>query len=113
MHLFERVVLAIRNPGGHSFPEGPEQHAVEYVSLISLRHIESKNQNGLNPIGPLILVKVAALNRGSTTRLSSVRIFTIFHPGVFTIIDPPPQFCLLGFYQFSFLHDNHHQNAVR
>jgi len=36
MHLFEGVVLAIRNPGGHSFPEGPEQRAIEYVSLISL-----------------------------------------------------------------------------
>ena len=23
MHLFEGAVLAIRNPGGHSFPEGP------------------------------------------------------------------------------------------
>jgi Protein of unknown function (Hypoth_ymh) len=36
MHLFEGVVLAIRNPGGHSFPEGPEQRAIEYLSLISL-----------------------------------------------------------------------------
>jgi uncharacterized protein (TIGR02391 family) len=36
MHLFEGVVLAIRNPGGHSFPEGPEQRAIEYISLISL-----------------------------------------------------------------------------
>lgn len=36
MHLFEGVVLAIRNPGGHAFPEGPEQRAVEYLSLISL-----------------------------------------------------------------------------
>ncbi len=36
MHLFEGVVLGIRNPGGHSFPEGPEQRAVEYLSLISL-----------------------------------------------------------------------------
>jgi len=36
MHLFEGVVLAIRNPGGHFFPEGPEQRAIEYISLISL-----------------------------------------------------------------------------
>ena len=36
MHLYEGVVLAIRNPGGHSFPEGPEQRAIEYISLISL-----------------------------------------------------------------------------
>lgn len=36
MHLFEGLVLGIRNPGGHSFPEGPEQRAVEYLSLISL-----------------------------------------------------------------------------
>jgi uncharacterized protein (TIGR02391 family) len=36
MHLFEGVVLGIRNPGGHSFPEGPRQRAVEYLSLISL-----------------------------------------------------------------------------
>jgi uncharacterized protein (TIGR02391 family) len=37
MHLLEGVVLAIRNPGGHSFPEGTEQLAIEYISLISLR----------------------------------------------------------------------------
>lgn len=36
MHLFEGAVLAIRNPGGHSFPEGPEQRAVEYISFLSL-----------------------------------------------------------------------------
>lgn len=36
MHLFEGVVLGIRNPGGHSFPEGPQQRATEYLSLISL-----------------------------------------------------------------------------
>ncbi len=35
MHLFEGVVLAIRNQGGHSFPEGTEQRAIEYISLIS------------------------------------------------------------------------------
>jgi uncharacterized protein (TIGR02391 family) len=36
MHMFEGTVLAIRNPGGHSFPEGPEQRAIEYISFISL-----------------------------------------------------------------------------
>jgi uncharacterized protein (TIGR02391 family) len=36
MHLFEGVALGIRNPGGHTFPEGSEQRAVEYLSLISM-----------------------------------------------------------------------------
>jgi hypothetical protein len=36
MHLFEGAVLAIRNPGGHTFPEGTEQQAMEYISLLSL-----------------------------------------------------------------------------
>ncbi len=36
MHLFEGVALGIRNPGGHAFPEGPEQRAIEYISLLSL-----------------------------------------------------------------------------
>jgi uncharacterized protein (TIGR02391 family) len=36
MHLFEGAVLGIRNPGGHSFPEGTEQRATEYLSLLSL-----------------------------------------------------------------------------
>jgi len=36
MHLFEGAVLAIRNPGGHSFPEASEQRAIEYISLLSL-----------------------------------------------------------------------------
>lgn len=36
MHLFEGAVLGIRNPGGHSFPEGSEQRAIEYISLLSL-----------------------------------------------------------------------------
>jgi uncharacterized protein (TIGR02391 family) len=47
MHLFEGVVLAIRNPGGHSFPEGPAQRAIEYISLLSLlayRVQEAKKQ---------------------------------------------------------------------
>jgi hypothetical protein len=36
MHLFEGAVLAIRNPGGHAFPAGTVQCAVEYISLLSL-----------------------------------------------------------------------------
>src|SRR6266403_211756 len=36
MHLFEGIVLGIRNPGGHAFPEGTEQRAIEYISLLSL-----------------------------------------------------------------------------
>ena len=36
MHLFEGAMLGIRNPGGHSFPEGTEQRAIEYISLLSL-----------------------------------------------------------------------------
>ncbi|MDP9203137.1 MAG: TIGR02391 family protein [Gemmatimonadota bacterium] len=36
MHLFEGAVLAIRNPGGHSFPEGSAQRALEYIELLSL-----------------------------------------------------------------------------
>ena len=36
MHLFEGVVLGIRNQGGHSFPDGSEQRALEYLSLLSL-----------------------------------------------------------------------------
>ena len=49
MHLYEGVVLGIRNPGGHAFPEGPEQRAVEYLSLISLlayRVQEAKRRRG-------------------------------------------------------------------
>lgn len=36
MHLFEGAVMAIRNPGGHSFPEGSDQRAIEYISFLSL-----------------------------------------------------------------------------
>jgi uncharacterized protein (TIGR02391 family) len=36
MHLFEGAVLTIRNPGGHSFPKGSEQRAIEYTSFLSL-----------------------------------------------------------------------------
>jgi uncharacterized protein (TIGR02391 family) len=49
MHLFEGAVLGIRNPGGHSFPEGPEQRAIEYLSLLSLlayRVQEAKRRKG-------------------------------------------------------------------
>ncbi len=35
MHLCVGAALAIRNPGGHSFPEGSEQRALEYISLMS------------------------------------------------------------------------------
>jgi uncharacterized protein (TIGR02391 family) len=47
MHLFEGAVQAIRNPGGHDFPEGTEQRAIEYISLLSLlayRLEEAKRQ---------------------------------------------------------------------
>jgi hypothetical protein len=50
MHLFEGVVLGIRNPGGHAFPEGPDQRAIEYLSLISLlayRVQEAKRRRSL------------------------------------------------------------------
>ena len=49
MHLFEGTVLGIRNPGGHTFPEGPEQRAIEYLSLLSLlayRVQEAKRKKG-------------------------------------------------------------------
>ena len=36
MHLFEGVVLAIRNPGGHSFPYVSPERALEYIGLLSL-----------------------------------------------------------------------------
>jgi uncharacterized protein (TIGR02391 family) len=36
MHLFEGAVMAVRNPGGHSFPAGTEQRALEYISLLSM-----------------------------------------------------------------------------
>lgn len=36
MHLFEGAVQAVRNPGGHSFPESSDQRAIEYISLLSL-----------------------------------------------------------------------------
>lgn len=36
MHLYEGVVMALRNPGGHAFPNGPETRAVQYINLLSL-----------------------------------------------------------------------------
>ena len=36
MHLFVGAVLGVRNPGGHSFPEGSEQRAIESISFLSL-----------------------------------------------------------------------------
>lgn len=36
MHLFEGAVMAVRNPGGHSFPEGSERRALEYINLLSM-----------------------------------------------------------------------------
>jgi uncharacterized protein (TIGR02391 family) len=50
MHLYEGVVLGVRNPGGHSFPEGTEQRAVEYLSLISL--LAYRVQEAKRRIGP-------------------------------------------------------------
>jgi uncharacterized protein (TIGR02391 family) len=52
MHLFEGAVLGIRNPGGHTFPEGSEQRAMEYISLLSLlayRVQEAQRQRRPNP----------------------------------------------------------------
>lgn len=36
MHLYEGAVLAIRNPGGHDFPESSPERALEYIALLSL-----------------------------------------------------------------------------
>ena len=36
MHLYEGAVMAIRNPGGHEFPDGPEARAKQYIQLLSL-----------------------------------------------------------------------------
>ena len=36
MHLFVGAVLGIRNPGGHDFPDGPPERALEYLQLLSL-----------------------------------------------------------------------------
>jgi uncharacterized protein (TIGR02391 family) len=36
MHLFEGAVIALRNPGGHGFPTGPEVRASQYIYFLSL-----------------------------------------------------------------------------
>ncbi len=36
MHLLEGAVLAIRNPGGHDFPQLSPQRAAEYIALLNL-----------------------------------------------------------------------------
>jgi uncharacterized protein (TIGR02391 family) len=36
MHLYEGVIMALRNPGGHSFPTGPSSRASQYLQLISM-----------------------------------------------------------------------------
>lgn len=50
MHLFEGAVLGIRNPGGHSFPEGPQQRATEYLSLISLLAYRTQEAKRKRPV---------------------------------------------------------------
>jgi len=50
MDLFVGAVLGIRNPGGHSFPEGTEQRALEYLTLISLlAHLVDESENISEP----------------------------------------------------------------
>lgn len=36
MHLFEGAVMAIRNPGGHGFPNGSDALAMQYIQLLGL-----------------------------------------------------------------------------
>lgn len=36
MHLYEGVIMALRNPGGHAFPTGSEGRALQYLGLISM-----------------------------------------------------------------------------
>ncbi|MEL4181513.1 TIGR02391 family protein [Roseateles sp. PN1] len=36
MHLYEGAVMALRNPGGHAFPNGPDKRALQYIQLLSL-----------------------------------------------------------------------------
>ncbi len=36
MHLYEGAVMALRNPGGHGFPTGPDLRAIQYIHLLSL-----------------------------------------------------------------------------
>ena len=49
MHLFEGVVMAIRNPGGHAFPEGSERRAAEYLNLISLLAFKVQEARKIKP----------------------------------------------------------------
>jgi uncharacterized protein (TIGR02391 family) len=54
MHLFEGAVLALRNPGGHSFPQGSAQRALEYIQLLSLLAYqveESRKRPRVKPAG--------------------------------------------------------------
>jgi len=54
MHLFEGAVLALRNPGGHAFPQGAAQRALEYIQLLSLLAYqvdESKRRPRAKPAG--------------------------------------------------------------
>jgi hypothetical protein len=44
--------------------------------------------------------------------IPQVRIFTFFHPGIFTIIHPPPGF-LFKFLTASFLQGNHNTSFCR
>jgi uncharacterized protein (TIGR02391 family) len=53
MHLFEGAVLAIRNPGGHAFPEGSAQRALEYVNLLSLLAYRVQEAKRTPPAGRL------------------------------------------------------------
>lgn len=36
MHLYEGAVMALRNPGGHGFPTGPDARAMQYIQFLSL-----------------------------------------------------------------------------
>ena len=36
MHLFEGAVMAVRNPGGHGFPNGSKERALQYIQLLTL-----------------------------------------------------------------------------
>ena len=54
MHLFEGAALALRNPGGHSFPQGSVQRALEYIQLLSLPAYQvdtSKRRTRAKPAG--------------------------------------------------------------
>lgn len=36
MHLYEGAVMALRNPGGHGLPTGPDERAMQYIQFLSL-----------------------------------------------------------------------------